>query len=153
LELFNRLYKENYKSVFRLAYRFLRNHEAAADISQDVFLYLYKRLLKDANIENEKSWLYKVCSNLSLAHIKKNKRIIELNAQVKAENIRDENSESIVFETLQKLPKNDRMLLTLYNEGLSYKELAEVTGIKFTSVGKTLSRTLKKLKDEMERRK
>lgn len=153
MEPFNRLYEEHYKSVYRLAYRFLRNHEAAADISQDVFLYLYKRLNKGVKIENEKSWLFKVCSNLSLAHIRKNKRIVELNAQVKADDIKVNSSESTVFEALQKLPENDRLLLTLYNEGLSYKELSVATGIKLTSVGKKLSRTLKKLKDEMEKRK
>lgn len=153
LKQFNDLYNSNYKSIYRLAFRFVRNREAAADISQDVFLYLYKRLSENGKIENEKAWLYKVCSNLSLAYIRKNKRIINLNEPVNVEKIKVENPESIVFDALQKLDENDRMLLVLYNEGLSYKEIADATEIKFTSVGKTLSRTLKKLKDEIERRK
>jgi DNA-directed RNA polymerase specialized sigma24 family protein len=44
-------------------------------------------------------------------------------------------------------------LLTLYSEDFSYKEIAEITGIKFSSVGKTLARALKKLQNEIETKK
>jgi RNA polymerase sigma-70 factor (ECF subfamily) len=46
---------------------------------------------------------------------------------------------------LVKLKPRDRMLAVLYSEGLSYKEMAEATGIRFASVGKLLSRTLEKI--------
>ncbi len=42
------------------------------------------------------------------------------------------------------------MLAVLYSEGLSYKELAQATGINLSSVGKMLSRTLKKLGEELK---
>lgn len=153
MKRFNDLYKQYYKLVFRLAFRFVNNHESAADISQDVFIYLYENLVKNAKIKNEKAWIYKVTSNLSLAYIRKNKRTVKIKKEVQIE-IKDENqSNSEVLIALQNLKENDRILLTLYNEGLSYKELSEATGLKFTSIGKTLSRALKRLKDEMERRK
>jgi len=65
LKHFNDLYSEHYKSVYQLAFRFLNDHESAADISQDVFVYLYKSITKNAEIENVKAWLLKVTSNLS----------------------------------------------------------------------------------------
>ena len=150
---FNDLYSEHYKSVYRLAFRFLNDHESAADISQDVFVYLYKSITKNAEIENVKAWLLKVTSNLSLAHIRKNRRILDLRKEVQNEIKKENRSNSEVLLALQQLNDKDRILLTLYSEGLSYKELSETAGIKFTSVGKTLSRALKKLKDEVERRK
>jgi len=153
LKRFSDLYKEHYISVFRLAFRFVNDHESAADISQDVFVYLYKNLVKNAKIENEKAWLFKVTSNLSLAYLRKNKRTIEIKNEVQIEIKNENQSSSEVLTALQKLKENDRVLLTLYNEGLSYKELSAATGIKLTSVGKTLSRALKRLKDEVERRK
>lgn len=150
---FDELYNKHYKSVYRLAIRFLNNKENAADITQDVFLYLYNKLNKNKNIENEKAWLYKVTSNLCLAFIRKNKRIVRITRDTKNEMTEGNQSGLEVFSALKRLKESDRILLTFYNEGLSYKELAELTGIKFTSVGKTLSRALKRLKDEVERQK
>jgi len=37
----------------------------------------------------------------------------------------------------------------LYSEGLSYREISDATGIKSSSIGKTLSRTLEKLEKEL----
>jgi len=150
LDSFNDLYNMYYKSVYRLAFRFLNDFENASDISQDVFIHLYNCIIQKKEIRNEKAWLYKVTSNLCLAFIKKNKRINSIKTEAtEVQTESDINTE--ILEALQKLKEKDRMLLTLYNEGLTYKELAEITGIKFTSISKTLSRALKKLKDEIER--
>lgn len=151
MKQFNEIYNEYYKLVYRLAVRFLHDHICAADISQEVFMYLYKKQAHNDKIENIKGWLYKVTRNLCLAEIKKNKRIIELNDRIINETVGEIQTNSKIIKALNKLGENDRMLLTLYNEGLSYKELSVATGIKFTSVGKTLSRALKKLKDEVEK--
>ena len=48
---------------------------------------------------------------------------------------------------LNAMNEEDRKLLVLYSEGYSYKEIAEISGMKFSSVGKTLSRALKKMKE------
>lgn len=152
MKRFNVLYNQHYKSVYRLAFRFLNNHENAADISQDVFVYLYKRLVKSENIENEKSWLFKVTCNLSLAYLKKNRRLTQLNNDTLKSVEVETDSNTEIITALEKLKEDDRILLTLYNEGLSYKELAATTGIKYTSVGKTLSRALKRLKDELAKK-
>ena len=150
---FNDIYKQYYKAVYRMANRFLNSHENASDITQEVFVYLYKQIRKNGKIENEKAWLFKVTCNLSLAYIKKNKRVVELKNEKEIEIETESHAHSEIYSALQRLKENDKMLLTLYNEGLSYKELSEVTRIKFTSLGKTLSRALKRLKDEVEKRK
>jgi RNA polymerase sigma factor (sigma-70 family) len=58
--------------------------------------------------------------------------------------------ENLISQGLEALSIRDRELAVLYSEGLSYKEISEVTGIAFSSVGKTLSRTLKKLEKELK---
>jgi len=54
---------------------------------------------------------------------------------------------------LKRLTKDESVLAILYSEGCSYKEIAEITGIRLTSVGKTLSRTLMKLGNELKKMK
>jgi len=151
LNNFKDTYNTYYKVVYRLAYKFLGNHDNAADITQDVFMHLYNQLKLKRDIYNTKAWLYKVTSNLCITFHNKTKRITrpEYEKPVADEADNDKNIE--VVEALKKMNERDRILLTLYSEDISYKKMAEITGIKFTSIGKTLSRALKKLKYEMEK--
>jgi RNA polymerase sigma-70 factor (ECF subfamily) len=127
------------------------DHDNAADITQDVFLHLYNQLKLKREIYNIKAWLYKVTSNLCMTFLNKNKRITKQDYEKPAAYEADNEKNIEVVEALKKMNKRDRILLTLYSEDISYKKMAEITGIKFTSIGKTLSRALKKLKHEMER--
>ncbi len=58
-------------------------------------------------------------------------------------------TKTAIYEALDKLKHNEKILAILYSEGFSYKEMAEISGIKMSSIGTTLSRTLKKLKKEL----
>ncbi|MDO5341408.1 MAG: sigma factor-like helix-turn-helix DNA-binding protein [Bacteroidia bacterium] len=49
---------------------------------------------------------------------------------------------------IDKLDTKEKSVIVLYSEGYSYKEMAEITGIKFTSIGKTLERIIDKLKKQ-----
>jgi len=148
--VFNKIYQQNYKMVFRLAYKLLNNKENAADISQEVFISLYHQFKQKKEIHNISSWLYKVTSNQCMSFYNKNKIITgKLNdEEISVETQKEKNSE--ISEAVKKMKPRDNILLTLYSEDFSYKEMAEITGIKFSSVGKTLSRALNKLKNEIE---
>ena len=148
---FKDTYNTYYKLVYRLAFKFLGDHDNAADITQDVFLHLYSQLKLKREIYNTKAWLYKVTSNLCMSFLNKTKRITKQEYEKPAADEIDNDKNIEVAEALKKMNKRDRILLTLYSEDISYKKMAEITGIKFTSIGKTLSRALKKLKHEMER--
>jgi RNA polymerase sigma-70 factor (ECF subfamily) len=51
----------------------------------------------------------------------------------------------IIQQALSQLSPQDRQLAVLYSEGFSYKEISDIMGIRFSSVGKTLSRVINKL--------
>jgi DNA-directed RNA polymerase specialized sigma24 family protein len=54
---------------------------------------------------------------------------------------------------MQRLKMKERMLLTLYSENFSYKEISEISGVKMTSVGKSIARGLEKLRIILENEK
>ena len=60
---------------------------------------------------------------------------------------------TMVHAALSVLNPHERALMVLYSEGMSYKEIAESSGMRFSSVGKTLSRTLEKLENELKKQK
>ncbi len=152
---FNQLYNNYYKCLFNVALKMIPDREEASDIVQEVFIHLYEKLENGTCIEYPRSWLYKVTVNKCIDFIKKRRPHDKVESAVYLRS--DENGlerdekQAVVKLALDKLKTDERVLAILYSEGLSYKEMAEVTGMRFSSVGKTLSRTLSKLGDELKK--
>jgi RNA polymerase sigma-70 factor, ECF subfamily len=153
LENFEQFYKQNYQSLHRIAQKMLC-HDAANDIVQDVFIDFYEKTKKGKSVEYPKSYLYRSTLNKCIDEQRKKKKFAGNHIP---EGIQDSNHDYEMRETrecigncLAKLGIRDRELTALYSEGLSYKEISEVTEIPFSSIGKTLSRALKKLEKELK---
>ena len=56
---------------------------------------------------------------------------------------------SDILNAIAHLNEKEQTLVVLYSEGYSYKEIAKMTGRNFTSIGKTLSRIMDKIKKRM----
>jgi RNA polymerase sigma-70 factor (ECF subfamily) len=149
---FEELYHAYYEQIFKFCYRYVGNDEKAGDLTQDTFLKLLQRMRTSSkNIENPKSWLYKVAANLSINSINTNKRREVKAAGIISSETVNSNPESIyisnetqsaVRDIISKLKPEKRTLLLLYQDGLSYKEMSDVTGIPVNSIGKTLWREI-----------
>lgn len=155
LDTFEAFYKDNYKILLNVAVKMLHDIEAAKDVVQEVFTYYYLKLENGHVIEFNRSWIFKAVINNCIDEVKKLNRKIDLN-HVTIEESTNENAikrdrKEIVQLALSKLTLNEKQLAVLYSEGFSYKEISDITGIKNTSVGKMLSRTLLKLKEELKK--
>ena len=152
---FEKIYSENYKIIYNVVKKMVPNDDDAADIVQDVFVNLYQMLKKGSTVEFPRSWLYKVSVNKCIDFCikqKKHEKIESANSLKYDETpIETTEKQAVVRLALSRLKKNESVLAILYSEGLSYKEISEITGIKFASVGKTLSRTLLKLENELRK--
>lgn len=143
--------------MFSVARKMVNDEDVVSDIIQDVFLYLNEQLNKGKKIQYPKSWLYRATTNKCIDHLKENKRFFSLESvpeKTESEsNTLDEKQrvKHVIELALEQLDVHEKILAVLYSEGLSYKEIAEVANIKLTSVGKTLSRVLKKLEVELKK--
>ena len=150
---FDVIYKENYEKLFSIARKMVNDKEAAYDIVQNVFVYYFEKSQAGHVIENTSSWLLRATINKCIDHSSYRKSFIPLDDLSQKEEPQEDESdkkqtEAVVRKALRQLKsKKEMQLVILYSEGYSYKEMSEITGIKFTSIGKTLSRTLKKLKE------
>lgn len=141
--------------MHRVASKILNKNEAIADIVQDVFVSLFHAIEKQTSINHAPSWLYRVTYNKCIDYLRGQKKFQNLDT-VKELSVDDETLErnetiAIVQCSLSKLKADEKMLVILYSEGLSYKEMAQVTGIRFSSVGKMLSRALSKVENELKK--
>jgi RNA polymerase sigma-70 factor (ECF subfamily) len=120
---------------------------------QDVFIDYFNNCKNGSSILYPKSWLYRVTLNKSIDYLRKQKMEIRTEPENVVQISHDEENledRKIVRQAISRLKPRERKLVVLYSEDLSYREISESTGIKFSSVGKMLSRALKKLKKELE---
>ncbi len=157
MKAFNQLYQQHYSTVFRVAVKMLGDADEADDIVQEVFLTLFQTMEKGTVVEYPKSWLYRMTLNKCIDKQKYNGRFLQLDSapeeQVEEQAIEKQEARLSLQQALAKLKPDERALAVMYSESLSYKEMAEATGIRFSSIGKTLSRTLKKLEAELKTKK
>ena len=151
---FELTYRSNYQRLFRIATKMLRDNDAARDVVHDVFMAYYFVLDDKKVIKDEKNWLIRCTINKGVDFLRKNKKIVS-DETVAKENITSQNIDNqldviSISSLISKLDPKEQSLVVLYSEGYSYKEIAEITGINFNSVGKTLSRILEKLRKDYE---
>src|ERR1700752_3482211 len=60
--------KQYWRKVFNVAYKFVGKHDEAEDLTQDVFLKLYKSLDTFDRRANFQTWLISVSRNLCIDH-------------------------------------------------------------------------------------
>lgn len=157
---FDRIYQEHYKRVFNYCYKITGEREGADDAVQEAFMKLYELSIKGYRPDNALHWLLKVAGNLCLNTIKKNHRSKDYLKNVRRQDNDSLNPEAKLLhnekkeqlrQAVDKLPPKHRLLVLLYGDGRSYKELSAITGIPEASVGKTLWRTIDKLSKTIHR--
>lgn len=146
-EKIEELVKKYGDMVYRLAMIRTRNRESSEDIFQEVFLRICKRMPDFASKEHEKAWIIRVTINCSKNFLNSfwNKKVdlLEQDMCIETPEERD------VWEMLEKLAENDRVILHLYYwEGYSIKEIAEILKMKENTVKTKMARAKEKVRKE-----
>lgn len=147
---FERIFRQHYDGMFRLARKMLGDDEESKDVVSDVFAQLLNSHT-DFHAETLQSFLLTSvrhrCINL-LVHKQKGQAVI---TDLQTEN--DNQSEQEQLDTLHRyidehMPEMTRSILRLrYQQGLKYREIAEALQISEVTVYNHLSQSLKELKD------
>ncbi|MBE9466790.1 MAG: sigma-70 family RNA polymerase sigma factor [Bacteroidetes bacterium] len=146
---FDTIYKENYQKMYCIALNMIKDRDAVCDIIQEIFIYFHKRLQSGKTINKPQSWLIRATINKCIDYLKYKKKHLKIDSiepiSVIDDSIEKNQEKEIIELALSKLKPKEKILAVLYSEGMSYKEISEISGIKFSSVGKFLSRTINKL--------
>lgn len=145
--LFN-LFKND---IYRLAYSYTGDYGDADDVTQAVFIKLYKRIDKFDSDINVKKWLIKVtineCKTLFLSTWKR--RIVPLTE--KEENISLKENDNSILLGIMELPKKYRLVIFLYYyENFKIKEIANILKKNENTVKTNLVRARGLLKDMLK---
>ncbi|MEO8614584.1 MAG: sigma-70 family RNA polymerase sigma factor [Luteolibacter sp.] len=135
----------------------LRDIDRARDVVQDTFIRLCQQDMAKVRA-NLKSWLFTVCRNRALDVLRKEQRSTPLDdirwQKVAGPGLQpDESAEheerlSQLMAFLDRLSANQREVILLkFQQGLSYQEIREITGLTTGNIGFLIHTGLKRLRD------
>ncbi|SEB16633.1 RNA polymerase sigma-70 factor, ECF subfamily [Pedobacter hartonius] len=159
--VFESLYKEYYRPLFAVAFRYVRYAPAAEEIVHDVFLMIWKKA-DQINIQYTiKSYLYKAVVNSSLNFIKKEKNenekqaaYMKINTTNGLENDETERQEALltsVENAIDILPPKCREVMYLSRFGkMKQQEIADQMQISVKTVKNHLTYGFHKIREHLE---
>jgi RNA polymerase sigma-70 factor (ECF subfamily) len=146
-QVFEQLYHHYSRRVYSLCLRILGNPADAEDVTQEVFLQVYRKLKTFRGDSAFTTWLYRLTVNAALMHLRKSvvrHEQAEEDEQIKsltdtaARERRNRMLDRLALEhAIRALPPGYRTVFILHDiEGYEHEEIARMLGI---SVGTTKS--------------
>ena len=169
LYAFQEIVERYKKKVYFIAYDIVGDHHEAEDVSQEVFIKMYRaleRFRKDAKMS---SWLYQITVNSAIDSIRKKKARPRINVDdIERVGLQERSFESTSPEAnperravsslmqqhielaLHKITPQERAVFVMrhYNE-FKIREIADVLDVSSGTVKSLLFRALKKLRKEL----
>ena len=132
--------RQNWRKVFNVAYKFVGKHDEAEDLTQDIFLKIFKALASFDRRANFQTWIISISRNLCIDHyrsVRKERQTIA--REVDAGDLQPVSSDRgpyaaaehqdlrvLLRQALQVLPATLRTAVVLRDlQELSYQEIAE----------------------------
>jgi RNA polymerase sigma-70 factor (ECF subfamily) len=162
--------RQNWRKVFNVAYKFVGKHDEAEDLTQDIFLKIFKALATFDRRANFQTWIISISRNLCIDHyrsVRKERQMIA--REVDTGDLQPASSERgpyaaaehqdlrvLLRQALQILPGTLRTAVVLRDlQELSYQEIADRLGLPEGTVKSRinrgrleLARQLKRLQDK-----
>ncbi len=150
-------------AVYRYLLGVVGRREEAEEITQEVFLSLYTTLQKGTNIANCRAWIFRVAHNMAINFQKRPavvESVQESEWQRLCESRKDPSGDGEqrlladerhqrVGKAMERLSPQERHCLNLRAEGLCFREIADVLGIRISTVETFIDRGIKKIAREL----
>ena len=137
---FNYLVLKYQRKIYWVIRKMVLDHDDADDITQEVFVKLFKSLKDFRGESSFYTYLYKIAINYSLNHLKKQKKVTERTKDLDDESFKlssgdalqdvnydDASMKKVLTEAIKLLPEQQRAVFNLrFFENLSYEEISKI---------------------------
>lgn len=162
-EAFEQMVDRYKRLVYSVAMNMFKDKEEVYDVSQEVFLKIYKSLDKYNSEYKLSTWIVRITTNHCLDILRKKRpqtisldKVAELSRKKDTPEERYINKEGKkeLRDAVDSLPEKYKLLIVLYHrQGLSYDEIVKVTGEPMSIVKNRLYRARQMLKDMLSEKK
>jgi RNA polymerase sigma-70 factor (family 1) len=151
---FNELYERFWEILFDRAYNFLHDKQTAQDCVQDIFIWLWEHR-STVKIENVQHYLLQAVRFQCIKVIRDNKatkifeeRLLRTTGTIlQDDTLQYKEIKMLLQQLLNKLPSDKREIFLMNREeGLTYKQIAELKAVSVKTVEKKMSIVLKELR-------
>ena len=160
---FKELFSRYEQKIFNLVYRYIGSYSEAEELTQDVFIQVYKSANKFRGEAKFSSWLYRITVNICKNYKRRKQPVVKsldnsnsetellAHATTQPETIfKRKRKEEIINQAIESLPPNQRIAFILCKyEGHSYKEIAGIMKISVSAVESLLFRAKQQLKEKL----
>ena len=153
---FERLFKDSYPHMYRMAFSMVENADDAKDAVHQVFAQIWRNKPRIAN-DRIRSYLLAATRNqcLHLLRSRQLQRQMEEELQQEITASENEEREELLQQLRQVIDNNlteqDRRVLSLhYDDEMTYAETATVLGISASAVNKHITRSLAKIRQTLK---
>lgn len=155
-EAFETLVRQTHRTLYGLVYRIVGNAEDAADVTQDVYIRVWRSLKAFRGDASLGTWLHRVATNAAITHLKRRGRLAEPVEEWMEERLTTRDDEDArlsaneVERALERLPDSYRVVVVLKDAyGLSCEEIGRQVGITEGAVKVRLFRARRKLAQDL----
>ena len=157
--MFLKLYEEYADAIFRHCYFRINNREEATDLTQEVFMKVWRYMANGEKIDNHRALFYKMANNSVIDYYRRKKPVsldslneagfdMASNDHQKINNLVEAKQ---VAQFLNKLEPDYKQALTMrYIDDLSVQEIADILGERENTVSVRIHRGLEKIKNLIE---
>ncbi|MGA1876297.1 MAG: RNA polymerase sigma factor [bacterium] len=151
MKAFEMIYEATSGFVYNIALRITNNPEDAGDVTQDVFMKIYRNLGQFRRQSSFKTWVYRITVNTAINTWRERAReadrrdddssLIDQYASRAEPAIDKHDHEKLIISLLELLNPDQRACIVLREiEGLNYKEISEALKININTVRSRLKR-------------
>jgi RNA polymerase sigma-70 factor (ECF subfamily) len=152
-QAFDKLYDKYHVPIYSICYRYTRNEDDALDLTQEIFIKVYRNLREFRMQSKFFTWLYRVAVNTCISFKRRERCSGKLSAAESrtlplGERVR---LKIAIDDALAELPGRQRMAFILrYYEGHTFEEIGKMMGITAGAAKANHHHAIRKLRHSLE---
>ena len=143
---FAELVRRYERQVHAVVWGVLRDHHAAEDVMQEVFVKAYERL-GEWRGGAMGAWLVVMAKRAAIDQVRRGRRVVSEVSEVAVDAVVEEDAAAVMAAVGRLGEREQKVVLLRYFSGMSVAEIAGVMGCPVGTVTKRLSRAIERLRD------
>jgi len=160
-EAFNSLMHKYQRDVYYAVRRIVHLHEDANDVTQNVFVKIWRHLDQFKGDSSLKTWISRICVNEALSYIEKKKKLLNLSDDTFPDYLMNVASEDKFFsadkiqqllqQAIMQLPPKQKIVFTMrYYDETPYEEMSKILDTSESALKASYHFAYKKVEDYLK---